>query len=92
MRTIILPASIPFIFAGIRIGFSSAWVGCIVAEMTAAITGVGGLLLESASRFKTADVFVAIFGIMVVAVTIQWLMSRLETRLTPWRRGAEDGH
>ena len=60
--------------------------------MTAAITGVGGLLLESASRFKTADVFVAIFGIMVVAVTIQWLMSRLETRLTPWRRGAVDGH
>ena len=49
-------------------------------------------LTSPASRFKTADVFVAIFGIMVVAVTIQWLMSRLETRLTPWRRGAEDGH
>lgn len=60
--------------------------------MTAAITGVGGLLLESASRFRTADVFVAIFGIMVVAVTIQWFMARLETRLTPWRRGLADGH
>jgi NitT/TauT family transport system permease protein len=90
IRTIILPASLPFIFAGIRIGFSSAWVGCIVAEMTAIITGVGGLLLESASRFRTADVFVAIFGIMIVAVTIQWFTSRLEGWLTPWSHVAVD--
>ena len=36
--------------------------------------------------------FVAIFGIMMVAVTIQWFMSRLEVWLTPWRRGEADGH
>jgi ABC-type nitrate/sulfonate/bicarbonate transport system permease component len=92
MRTIILPATLPFIFAGLRIGFSAAWVGAIVAEMTAMITGVGGLLLESASRFRTADVFVGIFGIMVVAVTIQWFTSRLEGWLTPWRRGTGEAH
>ena len=92
MRTIIVPASIPFIFAGLRIGFSAAWVGAIVAEMTAIITGVGGLLLESASRFRTADVFVAIFGIMVVAVTIQILTAALERRITPWRRSEEAEH
>jgi len=89
MRTIILPASVPFIFAGIRIGFSAAWVGAIVSEMTAIITGVGGLLLESASRFRTAEVFVAIFGIMIIAVAIQVVTSRVEHRLTPWRRSFE---
>jgi NitT/TauT family transport system permease protein len=89
MRTIILPASTPFIFAGLRIGFAAAWVGAIVAEMTAIITGVGGLLLESASRFKTADVFVAIFGIMIIAVAIQLVASYIERRLTPWRRAYE---
>jgi NitT/TauT family transport system permease protein len=92
MRTIIFPASIPFIFAGLRIGFSAAWVGAIVAEMTAIITGVGGLLLESASRFRTADVFVAIFGIMIVAVTIQILTAALERTITPWRRSEEAEH
>jgi ABC-type nitrate/sulfonate/bicarbonate transport system permease component len=92
MRTIIFPASIPFIFAGLRIGFSAAWVGAIVAEMTAIITGVGGLLLESASRFRTADVFVAIFGIMIVAVAIQILTAALERRITPWRRSEEVEH
>lgn len=89
MRTIILPASIPFIFAGFRLGLAAAWVGAIVAEMTAIITGVGGLLLESASRFRTADVFVAIFGIMIIAVAIQVVTSFVERRITPWRRAYE---
>ncbi len=90
MWTILLPGSLPFIFAGLRIGFSAAWVGCIVAEMTATITGVGGLLLEASARFRTAEVFVAIFGIMLVAVTIQWVTARLEVWLTPWARAGNE--
>ncbi len=90
MRTILIPGSLPFIFAGLRIGFSAAWVGCIVAEMTALITGVGGLLLEASARFRTAEVFVAIFGIMAVAVTIQWFTARLEFWLTPWARTGQE--
>lgn len=86
MWTILLPGSLPFIFAGLRIGFSAAWVGAIVAEMTATITGVGGLLLEASARFRTAEVFVSIFGIMIVAVTIQWFTARFEVWLTPWAR------
>ena len=92
MRTIVIPASLPFIFAGLRIGFSAAWVGCIVAEMTALITGVGGLLLEASARFRTAEVFVAIFGIMAVAVTIQFFTARLEYWLTPWSRAGHEAH
>jgi NitT/TauT family transport system permease protein len=90
MRTIILPGTIPFIFAGLRIAFSAAWVGTIVAEMTALITGVGGMMLNAASRFRTADVFLAMLGIMVVAVTIQWFAGNLERWLSPWRRGTSD--
>jgi NitT/TauT family transport system permease protein len=90
MWTILLPGSLPFIFAGLRIGFSAAWVGCIVAEMTALITGVGGLLLDAAAKFRTAEVFVAIFGIMLVAVTIQWFTARLEVWLTPWSRAGHE--
>jgi ABC-type nitrate/sulfonate/bicarbonate transport system permease component len=90
MWTILLPGALPFIFAGLRIGFSAAWVGCIVAEMTALITGVGGLLLAASARFRTAEVFVAIFGIMLVAVTIQWFTSRLEVWATPWARAGHE--
>ena len=86
MRTIIIPGTLPFIFAGLRIAFSSAWVGVILAEMTAVITGVGGLILVFANRFRTADLFVPILAIMVVAVLIQWSMAKLMIRLTPWHK------
>jgi ABC-type nitrate/sulfonate/bicarbonate transport system permease component len=92
MRTILIPGSLPFIFAGLRIGFSAAWVGAIVAEMTALITGVGGLLLDSSSKYRTAEVFVSIFAIMAVAVTIQWFTARLEIWLTPWARAGNEIH
>jgi NitT/TauT family transport system permease protein len=90
MKTILIPGSLPFIFAGLRIGFSAAWVGAIVAEMTALITGVGGLLLSSSSKYRTAEVFVSIFAIMAVAVTIQWFTARLEYWLTPWSRAGHE--
>jgi NitT/TauT family transport system permease protein len=90
MRTILIPGALPFIFAGLRIGFSAAWVGAIVAEMTALITGVGGVLLDASSKYRTADVFVAIFAIMTVAVIIQAFTARLEYWLTPWSRTGQE--
>jgi NitT/TauT family transport system permease protein len=86
MRTIIVPASLPFIFAGLRIAFSSAWVGVILAEMTAVLTGIGGLILTYSNFFRTADLFVPILAIMIVAVFIQWSMAKLMVRLTPWHQ------
>ncbi len=85
MRTIILPASVPFIFAGLRIALSAAWVGVVVAQMTGAITGLGGLILTSAHTFRTADMLVPIFAIMVVGVLIHAATGWLLARVTSWR-------
>lgn len=90
MRTIIIPASLPFMFAGLRIAFSAAWVGVIVAEMTALITGVGGMILRFSNFFQTANVFVPILFIMSVGVTIQWFTAWLQRRWTPWHQDARD--
>jgi NitT/TauT family transport system permease protein len=93
MRTIVVPASLPFVFAGLRIAFSSAWVGVVVAQMTGALTGLGGLIKIFASTFRTADMLVPILVIMVVGVLIHGLTGWLLTRLTPWhqRGGESDG-
>ncbi|HEX2222233.1 MAG TPA: ABC transporter permease [Candidatus Limnocylindria bacterium] len=86
MWTIVLPASLPFIFAGVRVALSQALVGVIVAEMTAIITGLGGMIIRFANFFQTAHLFVPILAIMVVSVALTELMKRLERRLTPWDR------
>ena len=82
--TVVLPAALPFIFAGVRVALSQALVGVIVAEMTAIITGLGGMIIRFANFFQTANLFVPILAIMVVSITLTTLIRRLERRLMPW--------
>lgn len=86
VTTIVLPASLPFIFAGIRVALSQALVGVIVAEMTAIITGLGGMIIRFANFSQTANLFVPILAIMVVSVGLTSLLQWLERRLMPWDR------
>jgi NitT/TauT family transport system permease protein len=90
VRTIVIPASIPFMFAGLRIAFASAWVGVIVAEMTASLSGVGGMILIFAHRFQTANMFVPIIFIMIIGVSIQGFFNLAQKRLTPWQQSKGD--
>lgn len=84
LRTIVLPAASPFIVAGARQAFSSAWVGVIVAEVLATQDGLGGLITHYSNYFLTADMYVPILFIMAIAVTIQNIADYLQARLTPW--------
>jgi ABC-type nitrate/sulfonate/bicarbonate transport system permease component len=84
--TIVLPSSMPYIFAGARQSFSSAWVGVVVSEMIATLTGIGGTILHYVNRFQTADMLVSILIIMIVAAAIQGLSGNLQAYLAPWQR------
>lgn len=91
VMTIVLPAAMPLIFAGIRVALSQALVGVVVAEMTAIITGLGGMIIRFANFFQTANLFVPILAIMVVSVALTTLLKWLERRLMPWdHRHAEE--
>lgn len=83
-RTIILPATIPFIFAGIRIAMSQAIVGVIGAEFLVVVNGLGGMILNAAVRFQTANMFVPIGAIVAIALLLNGTMGLLQRRITPW--------
>lgn len=91
--TIVIPAALPFVFAGIRVALSQALVGVIVAEMTAIITGLGGMIIRFANFFQTANLFVPILAIMATSIGLTALLKALERRLMPWerRRAEEEG-
>jgi NitT/TauT family transport system permease protein len=84
LTTVRLPAALPFIFAGINQALSLALAGIIVAEMTATVTGLGGLIITYANMFQTADLFVPILTLMAGSVGLNYLFAALETRLMPW--------
>lgn len=83
---VILPAASPYMVAGFRQAFSAAWAGVIVSEMLSTLVGVGGLIKVFSVRFLTADMFVPIFVIMIIATVIQALTAWLQQRFTPWQR------
>lgn len=87
LRTIVLPSAIPYVMTGARQGLSHAWVGVIVAEMLATLTGMGGLILLYSNRFLTADMFVPIVSIMLLAVFFQVSLAKLQQWLMPWQSG-----
>ncbi|HEY7219242.1 MAG TPA: ABC transporter permease [Candidatus Binatia bacterium] len=83
LSSVICPAALPFIMAGVRIAVGRALVGMIVAELFTAITGLGAMLSLYGNIFETAKMFVvivvlAVLGVVSIRAT-QWLEGRLAT-------------
>jgi NitT/TauT family transport system permease protein len=85
LRLIILPAALPFIMAGIRLGLSLGIIGMIVAEFFTAINGLGGIIVEYGNTFQTAKMFVAIFVVGTMGVVMSEVAMALERRWASWR-------
>ena len=82
---IILPASVPYIMAGVRLAVGLAIIGMIVAEFFTAINGLGGLIVNYANTFATAKLFVPIIVIGLLGVALTELVLLIERRLSRWR-------
>ncbi len=84
LRTIVMPSSLPFIFAGFRIGIGRGVSGVIVAEMTSALTGLGRIMIENAKYLQIAEVFVSIMVLGIFSLFLFEAVARVQRWLTPW--------
>jgi NitT/TauT family transport system permease protein len=82
---IVIPASVPYIMAGIRLAVGLAIIGMVVAEFFTAISGLGGLIVKYANTFATAKLFVPVIVIAVLGVGLTELVQFLERRFSRWR-------
>ena len=85
MWKIVLPATLPYIIAGLKLAIGKAVIAMVVAEFFTAISGLGGIILNSANQFNTAAMFVPIIILMLIAVGLTSLVRWLERRLAPWQ-------
>lgn len=85
LRTIALPASLPSLVAGIRLGLGQALIGIFVAELTGASAGLGYTMNQAGQNFLVDLVFAALFVFAAFGVLFTWLLRRLERRLSRWR-------
>jgi NitT/TauT family transport system permease protein len=85
LRRIVLPATLPYIVAGLRLAIGRAVVAMVIAEFFTTISGLGAIIINSANNFDTARMFVPIIVLMVLAVGLNALIGWLERRLAPWQ-------
>jgi len=85
LRRIILPATLPYIMAGIRLAVGRAVVAMVIAEFFTTISGLGAIIINSANNFDTATTFVPIVVLMVMAIGLNGLIGIIERRVAPWQ-------
>ena len=84
IRTILIPAAAPSIMAAIRVTFSRAMVGAILAEFIASTAGLGYMIVRAARQFDIATVFAGVVVIAALVMLVNAAIRLIEVRLFPW--------
>jgi NitT/TauT family transport system permease protein len=84
-QRIILPASLPGIVDTLRITFGWAWTYLVVAEIVAAGSGLGYMIMQSQRFLKTSHIIVGIVVIGVIGIVIDVCFKWLQVKLFPWQ-------
>jgi NitT/TauT family transport system permease protein len=81
-----LPAALPVLLGGLKIGVTLAVIGAVVGEFVGADRGLGFLVNLGRGIFDTALMFVALFALVVVALSLYGSVLLLEHCLLAWKR------
>jgi NitT/TauT family transport system permease protein len=84
---IILPASLPYIMTGLRLGIGRSIIGMVVAEFYTAVGGLGALIMKYGNQYDTAAMFVPILALSLLGVVLTILVRRAEEYFEPWKAG-----
>ena len=82
---VVIPAAMPEIFTGMRIAIGFGWTTLVAAEMVAATTGLGQMVLNASNFLRTDVVIMGIVVIGGVAYLFDLLMRYVERAVVPWK-------
>lgn len=81
-----VPASLPVLFGGLRIGATLSVIGAIVGELVDAEQGLGFLLQLGDFQYDTSMVFVAVFTLIALALSLYGAVTLLERKFLKWQK------
>ena len=86
-----LPRSMPYFYASLKVAITLAFVGTVLAEMTAGDSGIGYLMQTAGSQQRMPLAFAGLVVIGVMAMTMYELFSLIERRTTGWAHRGTQG-
>ena len=87
---IVLPGALPFIVTGLRLAVGRGLIGMVLADLYTAISGVGYLIVRTASTYQVDKMFVPIVTLGLLGVTLTALLRVLERAVAPWTLVTEE--
>lgn len=86
LRKVVIPAALPAIFTGIRLGAGFAWMAVVAAEMLGGLTGLGFALLKAKDFFQTDELIALMFVIGLIGLVVDRSLKWLESVTLRWRK------
>lgn len=84
LRSVALPATLPYILAGVRLAIGRALVGAIVAELFLGNNGLGYFVQNSTTNSNIDGAMAGVVIIAIVALLLNWGVRLIERRFTHW--------
>jgi len=85
MSKVILPASLPNVMVGLRLGITRAVEGVIIAEMIFTVVGLGGMIDSSADKLQLALSYSLIFVLAAICIILSESMKLLGRKVVAWK-------
>jgi ABC-type nitrate/sulfonate/bicarbonate transport system permease component len=85
--TVVLPAALPSIFTGLRIGLGIGWMALVAGELVAAPSGLGYMINNARTLFRSDYILLGMVLIGVLGLLLDYVMRRLARFAMPWYRG-----
>jgi ABC-type nitrate/sulfonate/bicarbonate transport system permease component len=81
---VILPASLPMIFTGIRLALGMSLIVVVGVEFVSANYGIGAIIWNGWETFEIEKLYVGIFLCAILGILFTVVLKRIEERITPW--------
>ena len=91
LRRLELPATAPFILAGMEVGVVLAIIGCVVGEFLGGNAGLGYMLVAQMNAYQTAGMFAVIVLLTLIGFAFYLLVGIARRVLIPWHESARPG-
>jgi len=82
---VVVPASVPFILVGMRVGLGASWATLVAAELIAAQQGLGYRMQQAQLYYELPTIFVGLITIGVLGLVMDRLLLLAERKLTGWQ-------
>ncbi len=81
---VVLPNALPELFTTVRLSIGIGWTSLIAAEMVAANSGLGWMVINAGSYLRTDVVLLGIVLLGLTGYFFDWALVRLQRRFAPW--------